>query len=250
MPAIWDTPYGHAMLKIERANKHIKEFDLRLLSSSNHYGPSIHINAQTGEKYIHYRLNDYMLRGDLAVIVGDVAHNLRSALYFVWVSLVRRNGFRVTSQTHFPIRKDQGRNWLESVLTQNAGVHPTSPIFDFLVNNVKAYQGGDSDILALHDLDVDDKHILLIPMVSVTGIKGLELENEDGSLDCFDILLKEHEVYRKVIPLETKFKKHGEVQFHVTFAKGAGIQDAEIVATLKRISRKVLQIVRTIEIMR
>ena len=40
MSAMWDTPYGHAMLKIERANKHIEDFGKRLLASSNRYGPA------------------------------------------------------------------------------------------------------------------------------------------------------------------------------------------------------------------
>ena len=42
-------------------------------------------------------------------------------------------------------------------------------LFDFMVNRVKPYRGGDGDICPLHVLDIDDKVHLLIPMLAVTG---------------------------------------------------------------------------------
>jgi hypothetical protein len=250
MREVWETPYGNAMLKIERANKHIEDFGERLLASSDRYGPSLHMDGNTGEKFLYYGSDDRFLRSDLALITGDAIHNLRSALDIAWGEIVRKTGTSTTSFTKFPIDSKQPKQWLESVLTNNAGIKPTSAIFDFIVNHVKSYKGGDSDILALNDLDIDDKHHLLIPMIAVTGVKGLELENEDGSIDRFDILLTRARPYRKVVGLETKLKNHGHVGFHITFGKGTPAENLEIIPTLERFSGKVWELIRWLQQMK
>jgi hypothetical protein len=254
MNEVWESPYGHAQLKIERANKHIADFEQRLLTSSDRYGPSLHTDGKTGEKFLHYGLNDPYLRSDLALITGDAIHNLRAALDIAWVEVVRNTG-KSTKYAKFPIGSDQPRKWLESVLPNNAGIDPTSQIFDFMVNHVKCYEGGDSDILALHALDINDKHFLLIPMIAVTGISGVELENEDGSIDIFDIGLTRfnapgiQSTYRRTVGLETKLKNHGEIRFQITFGKGTPTENLEIIPTLQRFSGMVWEIVRRLEIM-
>ena len=247
MSEIWDNPFGHALLKIKRANQHIADFKQRLRTSSDRYGPSLKLDAETGEKFLYYGLDDRYLPSDLALIAGDAIHNLRSALDIAWVEIVRKNGKPISDQTKFPIAPKQTENWLKSVLPCNAGVEPTSPIFDFIVNRVKCYKGGDSDMLALHDLDIGDKHLLLIPMLAVTGITGVELENEDGTIDRFDIKLTRLNPYRRPVGLETKLKNHGEVRFQITFREGIATQGFEVVPTLRRFSRKTLLIVRFLQ---
>ena len=248
--AVWDTPYGHAILKIERANKHIHEFGERIFASSDRYGPSLYMDIKTGEHFLYYALGDFMLRGELAVIAGDAIHNLRSALDIAWLEIVTDTGKPIGKWNKFPIDRNQSKRWLERTLTETAGIDPSSRIFDFVVNHVKGYQGGDSDILALHDLDIDDKHRLVIPMVAVTGVTGIELENEDGTIDCVNIVLSRGEVYRKPVPLGTKFKEHGEVQFHVTFGKGTVTEGLEIIPTLERWHDKVWELIRWLQRMK
>jgi hypothetical protein len=251
MRHVWETPYGNAILKIERANKHIAEFQERLFASSDRYGPSLHMDGNTGEQFLYYGLSDRFLRGELALIAGDAIHNLRSALDIAWVETVNTVGSGANSSTYFPIRLDQPKQWLESVLAKNAGINPASRIFDFLVNHVKGYKGGDSDILALHDLDINDKHYLLTPMVTITGVKGVELENPDGTVDIFDIVLPtDGSAYRRVVPLESKLKNHGEVRFYVTFGKGTAAENLEIIPTLETLAQKVGEIIRWLQRMR
>jgi hypothetical protein len=133
----------------------------------------------------------------------------------------------------FPIKPDQPKQWLEGVLTKTADIDPSSRIYDFLVNHVKGYQGGDSGILAIHTLDIDDKHRLVIPTVHVTGLTCIELENEDGTIDVHDaVLLTHREFFRRVVPLGSKLKNHGDVQFHITFGGGTAAEGLEIIPTL------------------
>lgn len=48
MKEAWENPFANALLKIERANKHITDIQNRLRTSSNRYGASLHMNAKTG----------------------------------------------------------------------------------------------------------------------------------------------------------------------------------------------------------
>jgi hypothetical protein len=120
-------------------------------------------------------------------------------------------------------------------------------LFDFLVERVKSYKGGDADICAIHALDIDDKHHLLIPILTVVGIDGVELENEDGTIDKYTIAVTRHNFYRAPVTLGSKFKNHGEVIFKVTFREGTPTHDLEVVPTLLRFSKKTLRIVRGLQ---
>jgi hypothetical protein len=243
----WDTPYGHAMLKLERAKHHIDELDERLFTSSDRYGPSLHMDRESGEQFLYYSLRDYMLRGELATIAGDAIHNIRSALDIAWFYIVGEIGNPTGSGTFtkFPISPDHPKQWLEGALTKTAGIDPASRIYDFLVNQVKGYKGGDSDILAVHSLDIDDKHRLLIPTVSVTGVTGVELENEDGTIDVYNFtLVTNRESYRKVVPFGSKFKNHGEVRFYVSFGERTGLEGIEVIPTISRWQEKVWELLQ------
>jgi hypothetical protein len=246
MREIWDHPFGHALLKVDRAEKHIADIDKRLVASSDAYGTSLHCDIKTGEQFLHYRLTDTTLRADIALIVGDAIHNLRSALDFAWCgTLDKINPGSGTTWTHFPLPDSKTK--LIGDLAKTGEIDPTSRLFDFMVERVKSYKGGDDDICAIHALDIDDKHQLLIPMVAVTGISGVELENEDGSIDRFDIVLTRPNSYRKVVTFGAKFKNHGEVRFQVTFGQGILTQDLPVVPTLLRFHAKVYEIVRHLQ---
>lgn len=247
MKEIWDNPFGHALLKIERANKHIADIDKRLLASSDTNGPCMHLYAKTGQQFIYYGLTDRALRSDIALMVGDAIHNLKCALDIAYRETIRclsPDGYSA-SRTKFIVGED--RKHLETSLTKTAKISGHSPLFKFLVENVKSYKGGDSDICAIHDLDIDDKHHLLIPILTVVGIDGVELESEDGTIDHFTIAITRPNVYRASVPLGSKFKNHGKVRFQVTFREGTPTHDLEVVPTLVGFSRKTLGIVRAFQ---
>jgi hypothetical protein len=117
-----------------------------------------------------------------------------------------------------------------------------------VVNGVKCHKGGDADILAMHKLDIDDKHDVLIPMVTATAIKGVELQYEYGIVDRFDIsLLPPPNGYTQVVPFETKLKNHGEVIFEITYGEGSSLQGIEVIPTLKKWAYKTRRIVFAIQ---
>ena len=88
-------------------------------------------------------------------------------------------------------------------------------------------------------------------MITVTGIKGVELKNEDATIDVFDIVIARRlETYRRVVPLETKIQKHGHATFKVTFGDGTPLEGVDILPALRRMSAKVHRIVHILQRMR
>jgi hypothetical protein len=246
VPEIWENPFGNAHLKVERANKHIADIEERLRTSADAEGPSLHIDGKTGEQFLYYRLTDRELRSDIALMVGDAVHNLHCALDIAWCAAIRSIFPQSDSRwAKFPVYKN--RHELESALTKSRKIPASSPLFDLVVNRVKCYQGGDADICALHDLDIDDKHNLLIPMLAVIGVNGVELEDENGLTSNLAIALTRPNSYRRQVPLGTKIKNHGKAIFRVTFSDGTPLKDIEVIPTLQRFSAKVLAIVRALQ---
>lgn len=247
MREIWDHPFGYSSLKIERANQHIAEIEQRISIAAHNHGPTVHIDIQTGEKYLHCSHTNYRLGADLAVVVGDAIHNLHSALDIAWVEIVRKFGRKSPNKwTRFPVDAEGTREKLESTLTKSAEIPRAHPVCDLLLDGVKPYKGGDTDILLINSLDINDKHELLIPLVTVAAVLGVELEHEDGRRIVTDIVLLRRESYRRVIPLDCKVKNQGEAAIHVTFGGIQGI-DAEIATTLKRWSKKTERIIRRLQ---
>ena len=90
MREIWETPYGNAVLKIERADKHISDIEQRLLSSKDPYHLSLGIHADTGKQYLYYSLAEKYIRAQLALMIGDAIHNLKCALDIAWIDTTQR----------------------------------------------------------------------------------------------------------------------------------------------------------------
>lgn len=249
MTEIWENPYANALLKIERADKHISDIEQRLSSSQDSYYLSLHFNVSTGKQFILYSLAEKYIRAQIALMIGDAIHNLRCALDIAWIETIQRlspSGYN--PETKFPVRKS--RQDLESVLQKTGKILPESTLFKFMVDGVKPYEGGDADILAIHRLDIHDKHHLLIPVLNVLSIDGVELEQESGQVDCLTLALTGPIPEWIEVPLGSKIKNYGHATFEVKFRDGIPAEGLEIIPTLKRFSTKTLRIVRLLQRMK
>lgn len=160
---------AHAMdgprAKIERAKEHVDDLRsaLRDFFAGNPYAVTGHVDSQSGEHVLRLvKLADFPPR--VSVIIGDVAHNLRSALdHLVW-QLVLCNGGTPTFKTEFPIANDADE-FEARVATRAKGVGQDA-LDRLLATN--AYRGGDGEVLwRLHRINVSDKHRLLVTVSNV-----------------------------------------------------------------------------------
>jgi hypothetical protein len=173
-----DTPLYPARLKIERAKTHFYDLSDQIESFTKTKPNSIvfDTDTKTGEQIarirVHHKPSPYF-----ALMIGDVLHNLRAALDIAVVELVRdrrgKNG-QVMSRTAldtagFPIKANR-QGFETAAMKEIKGV---SPAADALIRSLEPYKGGgwkgSLALWQLHQLDILDKHKLIIP--SVTHMK-------------------------------------------------------------------------------
>jgi len=148
-------------LKTKRARDHLHDLErsIQEFRASAPYGFRIEDDSKTGDK-IH-RLDIRKATPDsFALSIGDVVHNLRAALDHLAWQLVIENSNTPTSGangTQFPIylpspkpKPNQGKI---------AGISPTAQT---LIDAIKPYKGGNDDFWMLHQLDITDKHKILL----------------------------------------------------------------------------------------
>ena len=80
---------GH--LKVKRANKHIADLKGTIFALKESSTVRVQKNNHTGANELIHTLEFAKYADDIALIVGDAIHNLRSALDFAWVSMLQNN---------------------------------------------------------------------------------------------------------------------------------------------------------------
>jgi hypothetical protein len=148
-------------LKVERAKHHARELEcaIQTFRDSDPYGFRIEDDLQTGDKVhrIHIRRET---PDCFALLIGDAVHNLRTALDHLAWQLVVANGQTPKSGaggTQFPFYDPKsGAKPTHGVIN---GISATA---QKLIDAVKPYKGGNDALWTLHQLDITDKHKLLI----------------------------------------------------------------------------------------
>ncbi len=240
-----------ARRKIQRANKHIADLGSCINSLKERLIVSIHVDPNTGCESIKCDFASaedvVALKDDLSVILGDAVHNLKCALDYVWQETVARLiPDRHWAGTKFPCYPTSDA--LERKLAE-LKIDISAPRFShFLVRNIKPYRRGDWAIRAIHELDVRDKHRLLIPTIQYSSISDVHLEDEHGevyrgdtwSSPMFPYLVVNFDGGRHV-------KDPGRASLLVMFEKGNSGEFTRAPDMLKFYSDHILMIVELFE---
>jgi hypothetical protein len=146
-------------IKIERAKHHIVDLESRIRIFRDAGPCEIHSeeDSETGA-YVFKIKNVRPVAPDISGAVGDVIHNLRSALDHLAWGLVEANGSKPTKSTGFPIYESRAKYKAESL----AKVKGMSKSAVDAIDVLKPYKRGNSDLWLLHNLDIIDKHRLLL----------------------------------------------------------------------------------------
>jgi len=165
-----------ARLKVERAKHHIADLSVEKTSflATDPY-------CTTPEYYPEHDFTVYYLDkftavpARIALIAGDAAHNLRSALDLLASTLVGRGpGRNKRGHTYFPIRETAAKYQADAP----GMVEGMLPSDIQRIDGFKPYGGGNDQLWGLHRLDIIDKHCLLpTPVIAVNRI-GIQLSTE------------------------------------------------------------------------
>ena len=190
--------FSASRLKIERARKHLSDLE-NLLNDFVKEAVGVYPN-DCGEIGVSYSTE---LLTDIALTIGDAIHNARSALDMLVCDVARIRGCKsIPTRLSFPVCKTKSD--LEARVNEIRDLIGGT-VSDILINDLKSYGGCDGNALlcALYELDISDKHKLLIPVLSQAIITGLDTGNLTMSFAKGQVLADE-----PVIPSLVKMLDH------------------------------------------
>jgi hypothetical protein len=237
----------HSRLKIDRAKKHIKDIELRIAKLHETDTSRIDIDPHTGNEFLIHDFSDATAFDDIALMLGDTVHNLNCALDYTWLQTIERLvPALIDDRAKFPVRK--AIKELEGWMTK-AGIDVTSPnLYRFMLDSIKPCDGGDEAIWTIHNLDIRDKHRLLIPILSQGRIDGIELEDEKGqSWSGFGYGDFQRPPYRIAIRKGTHPKKKGKLTATIVVDDRDAGYFMHVPETLKHYSYFILRVVQRFE---
>jgi hypothetical protein len=206
--------FKDAHLKIERAREHMAEFDAYATKVfGREFAPYIttyELDSETGACIAKFMATDAIKR--FAILCGDAIHNLRAALDFVWYELTSADAPPEGKRIRFPVypTRKHLEDFIKARETQVSVVNLSGKLLDV----IKPYKGGNpvgDCIYALHQLDIRDKHHLLIPQIQVSHVWGDD--TEDSAKVAYGANL--------INTFGTKDQHQGELSASIIFGEGA-----------------------------
>ena len=148
--------------------------------------------------------------------------------------------------TKFPFY--ESRNQLINVI--NNGKMKTAPeICRLIIDDIKPYRGGNDLLYGLHDLDITDKHKLLIPIVSIVELRGASGEDDCGgrfkNLNFF--ITQSGRINAISSTKNLKITNYGQPSFEIRFDKGEVFEDKPVISTLHQLCQLISGIIGKFE---
>ncbi len=172
--------FTSALQKIERANKHISDlkaaFDL--FTKAHPHTLSFSTDPQTGAMTVEVHFREE-ISTDFALMIGDAAHNLRSALDHAAWELVGLDRGAQDRYLAFPVSKT---NRSDYEATCNGVKTPRADTKQFFIAFAAYPSGAGHKIFGLSELDNADKHTVLTPIVGVAKIAHVKVLHPNGKL--------------------------------------------------------------------
>ena len=159
------------VMKLARAQKHMTELKEEILAffASKPFSVVREVEAATGDIVHKVRIKQEVPT-EFAAIIGDVIHNLRTALDYLAWQMVVVNGGIPSRDTGFPITKDAA-SFQTDLGKKLKGASPKALRF---VQRLRPYQGGDDVLWMLHSLDITDKHKLILSVGAANRAVGFK----------------------------------------------------------------------------
>lgn len=234
-----------ARLKTQRAYRHIDE----MVRRSDPLDPDLYtveiqesapaIYGYPNTRWLVYRPKKPVPK-EMALIMGDAIHNLRSALDHV-ATAVYRKATGQSGDIHFPFHETRQNLITSASLNAIKRAIPNSDVEGFFCNEVQSYRDGNGgDLWSMNKLDNIDKHNFIIPNVTVASIKG---NVTIGPSTYRDIVVGNDAgkpfglIKSSVDPISV----HGDLEatVDISFPKGGFFGDEPVIPTLTNLAKRV-----------
>jgi hypothetical protein len=242
--------FRDARLKIDRAKKHISDLEADIVALEDTYTAKIEYHSgNNAQSVVHEFPNLETSLAGLSLIVGDAIHNLRSALDFAWYSTIRRHlPDKISESTKFPVRET--RQNLEGTLHGIEVDTRCKRLFDCIVSEIQPYKGGhNSAVWTLHNLDISDKHLLLLGLDPMGHIRGISIKDREGETHRGSSMPAKGIDGRYIIDFESgiQIEDKGKLSVTITLQEARIYEPVPVVSLLSSFSSFALHIVQLLE---
>ena len=239
--------------KIKRALKHIYDFNSLFndFFGSDFYSIHIDKDAEMRTNNIRFELHAFLDVTEAALIIGDVLHNLRSALDLMYYQVVLRCNGNPTKWTRFPIRdtRQELEGFLNGALKQK---QITPAIQAFILDTIKPYKAGNYALWAVDDLNIMDKHQLLVPMLELMLIEGICLKDDKNIEIPIDPIFMDdswsmrlRHLYGRNLTVHDKGHASSTILFHL----GTAFEGKAVLPALNGIAEEVTRTIEAFDIL-
>lgn len=240
--------FSDARAKIEWANEHIAELEKKLSDLPNSYVSRVEVDPKVSRQTIvHDVAGREQFLTTVALLIGDIVHNLKCALDYAWIKTIERAAPLALSKfAKFPVYSTY--EGLEGAL-RGAKIHESSPaLFELMLGKICPYNEGNFFVWAVYELNKRDKHRLLIPLTLYGNIGGVELEDEHGVIHRGDTWGTEQSPpYYVTFDSGLSVKNEGKLFLSIAIDDTVLEHTPRVKDTLSVCSRYVVEVVETLE---
>lgn len=164
-------PLRGPLRKVDRAKQHIEDLERKVgeFADRNPYRIVVEPSFNPGNTAmisLAVRIREET-PDELALLVGDALHNLRSSLDHLACCLVP--GGTSDPDCSFPFAKSE-QAFEQTILSRP--IRKAKPNAIDAIRQLKPYPGGNDTLYGLHVIDNLDKHRLLLPVLGASGLKN------------------------------------------------------------------------------
>jgi hypothetical protein len=236
--------FQSARLKVKRADRHIQELVSVIVAFLDTDFCKLHIEEDGDSGNYSVNMDSTApFPPEIPLIVGDAVHNLRSALDHIVVQ------FTKSDRLALPTGKE--RHNVEGAPHYRTIKKSLPDFAAHILNEIQPYAGGKFKVWELGKLDNIDKHQLLIPTINITGLMGVDFEDDRGNRISGGghIAVEQGRIQGMFAGFgKIKINNHGKPTIGISFAPGTPFQDQTILETLPQLSELVLKAIEAIEL--
>jgi hypothetical protein len=233
-------PFLGPKLKIERAVRHINELQavVKAFLARDPHPVIVEDDEERKTRTVRVRMGE-TVPVEVSLIAGDAIHNLRSALDIMICDIAAMFGDHAR-RARFPFARDA--NELETPIKEKVKRFGVAEDVIELIRALKPYDGGNRALRGLHQLNVIDKHQLIVAAADKIVISHCGIQGPSGTFYARRI----GDGFAAVVDLEPVRDQKADVTVQIAFGNGP-FQGEPIVPTLLQLAQLVSGIVETFQ---
>jgi hypothetical protein len=243
--------------KVERAVEHIHDLNkfLNTFAESDFYSASVKEHRGHNCIFLDIDKSGFDMT-HCALIIGDALHNLKSALDILYYQTFEAAApGKADHRTRFPIRDEREEliTAIDGGLKQKglAGDSRVALIVDVLLDIVQPYKAANHPLWALHDLNILDKHQLLIPVFDVMRFSAIRFEDDKNNSFIGEPIFTDESCHHLKLGREGNFtvKDKGHAALAIVFNVGVPHQDKSVIQSLHEMAESVTRTIDAFEML-